>query len=106
MFAVLKIGGKQYRVSEGDSIRVEKLPFDKGDKVALEQVLMLGDESGVSIGAPVVSNASVDATVTDQSKTRTLLVFKKRRRKHFRRKNGHRQHFMVLHIDRIKKGKE
>ena len=103
MFAVLQTGGKQYRVCEGDFIKVERLALDKGSQVTLYQILMLGDKDKVVVGKPVIQGASVSATILDQDKTRTILVFKKRRRKHFRRKKGHRQNFTVLRIDQIEK---
>ena len=103
MYAVIKTGGKQYRVAAGDVIKVERLPGAVGETVALDQVLMIGGEGDgeARIGAPLVEGASVRAEVLDQIKGPKLLVFKKRRRKHYRRKRGHRQFQTVLRVSDI-----
>ena len=80
MFAVVKTGGKQYRVAEGDVIRVEKLAGDTGSTVTLEDILMVGGDAGVKVGSPLVSGASVTAEVLDQRKDKKITVFKKKRR--------------------------
>lgn len=97
MYAVIKTGGKQYRVSEGDVLRVEKLPGDVGADLVLDEVLMLGGET-VAIGKPVVEGAKVTATIVAQDRAKKIIVFKKRRRKNYRRKNGHRQPYTELRI--------
>lgn len=100
MYAVIKTGGKQYRVSEGDRLRVEKLEGAVGDTVNFAEVLMLGGEK-VSIGAPLVSGAKVSAEIVSQGFGKKIIVFKMRRRKRYRRKNGHRQPFTELKVTGI-----
>ena len=101
MFAVLNTGGKQYKVSQGDLIKVEKLENDVGDKVTLSQVLMVGQGEDVEVGSPYVSNCEVTGEVVEQGKGAKVIVFKKKRRKGYRRKNGHRQRFTQLKITEI-----
>jgi large subunit ribosomal protein L21 len=101
MFAVLNTGGKQYKVSQGDLIEVEKLDSDVGDKVTLSQVLMVGEGEKVEVGSPYVSNCKVTGEVVEQGKGAKIIVFKKKRRKNYRRKNGHRQFFTQLKITEI-----
>lgn len=101
MYAVIKTGGKQYRVQKNDILEVELLEAKKGDKVTLSEVLLLGGDSP-KIGAPTVSGASVLAEVVDQIKDDKVIVFKKKRRQNYRRKNGHRQNLTVLKITDIK----
>ena len=91
MFAVLNTGGKQYKVSQGDLIEVEKLESDVGDTVTLSQVLMVGEGEKVEVGSPYVSNCKVTGEVVEQGKGAKIIIFKKKRRKNYRRKNGHRQ---------------
>jgi len=100
MYAVIKTGGKQYRVSEGQLLRVEKLPGGKGDKVTFSEVLLVGGEEP-KIGRPLVQGAAVAAEITAQDRGKKLIVFKFRRRKNYRRKNGHRQPFTALEITNI-----
>jgi large subunit ribosomal protein L21 len=100
MYAVITTGGKQYRVSEGDRLRVEKLPGDVGAKVEFSQILMIGGEK-VAVGAPNVKGAKVTAEIVAQDKAKKIIVFKFRRRKNYRRKNGHRQPFTELKITGI-----
>ncbi len=104
MFAVIETGGKQYRVAEGDVVKVDRLAVEAGSKISIDQVLMLGgaDEASLKIGAPLVAGAAVEAEVVAQDRTRKIIVFKKRRRKHYRRSNTHRQEFTVLRITAIK----
>ena len=97
MFAVIKTGGKQYRVVPGDVIKVERLEAEAGATIALEEVLMLGDK----IGTPLISGASVSAEVVAQDRGPKIIVFKKKRRQNYRRKNGHRQDITVLRITDI-----
>ncbi len=101
MFAVIKTGGKQYKVAEGDEIVIEKLAADAGDSVTFDSVLMLGDGKKVTIGEPVVSGASVVGTVAEQRKGAKVLIMKKRQRNTYRRKKGHRQLETVVTIDSI-----
>ena len=100
MYAVIKTGGKQYRVTEGDTIRVEKLSGDVGAKVEFDQVLMLGGEK-VSVGAPLVQGAKVVAEIVAQDRAKKVIVFKMRRRKNYRRKYGHRQPYTELRIQSV-----
>jgi large subunit ribosomal protein L21 len=101
MFAVIKTGGKQYKVAPGDIIRVEKLAGDVGRPVALDQVLMIGDGKGIAVGTPVIEGASVSAEVLGQTRGEKIIVFKKKRRKGYRRTQGHRQDLTVLRITDI-----
>jgi large subunit ribosomal protein L21 len=101
MYAVIKTGGKQYRVSPGDSVEVDKLPYEVGDQIELDEVLLVADGSDASIGQPLVSGAKVKATVTRQARGRKVIVFKHRSSNRYRRKKGHRQHFTRLRIDEI-----
>ena len=103
MFAVLKTGGKQYKVIQGDLIEVEKLESDVGDKVTLDQVLMVGEGENVEVGSPYISNCQVTGEVVKQGKGAKIIVFKKKRRKNYRRKNGHRQFITQLKITEITK---
>ena len=103
MFAVLKTGGKQYKVIQGDLIEVEKLESDVGDKVTLDQVLMVGEGEDVEVGSPYISNCQVTGEVMKQGKGAKIIVFKKKRRKNYRRKNGHRQFITQLKIIEITK---
>jgi large subunit ribosomal protein L21 len=102
MFAVIKTGGKQYRVASGDVIKVEKLEVEAGSTIALDQVLMVGGEGALSsIGTPLVAGATVSAEVVAQDRGPKIIVFKKKRRQNYRRKNGHRQDLTVLRITEI-----
>jgi large subunit ribosomal protein L21 len=102
MFAVIKTGGKQYRVASGDVIKVEKLEVEAGATIALDQVLMLGGEGlEAAVGTPLVAGATVSAEVIAQDRGPKIIVFKKKRRQNYRRKNGHRQDLTVLRITGI-----
>ena len=101
MFAVIKNGGKQYKVAKNDVIRVEKLDAEAGASIKLNEVLMVGDDKSQTVGVPLVDGASVSATVLEQMRDRKIIIFKKKRRQNYRRKNGHRQHLTVLRIDDI-----
>lgn len=96
-YAVIKTGGKQYRVTEGDRIRVEKLAGDIGAEISFDEVLMLGGDK-VAVGTPLVSGARVSAKIVAQDRAKKLIIFKYRRRKNYRRKNGHRQPYTELVI--------
>ena len=102
MFAVVRTGGKQYRVSAGDVIDVERLPGEVGDEIALDDVLMIGEGDNVAVGTPSVSGASVTAKVVAQDRADKIRVIKFKRRKHYRRTQGHRQHFTRLEITDLK----
>jgi large subunit ribosomal protein L21 len=102
MFAVIRTGGKQYKVAKDDVIAVEKLAAEPGSTVEFNEVLMLGDGAEVATGAPLVAGAAVSATVVEQSRAAKIIVFKKKRRHNYRRKKGHRQYQTVLHIDEIR----
>ncbi len=101
MYAVIKTGGKQYRVEQGATIRVEKLPGDKGTQLEIGEVLLVGDGENVKVGKPLVAGAKVTAEIVAQELGEKLLVFKFRRRKAYRRKNGHRQQYTALKITGI-----
>ncbi|OGW26029.1 MAG: 50S ribosomal protein L21 [Nitrospinae bacterium RIFCSPLOWO2_12_FULL_47_7] len=103
MYAVLHTGGKQYKVSKGDVIQVEKLDGEVGASVRLDKVLIVGEGDNVQVGAPFLDGYIVTGEVTEQSKGPKILVFKKRRRKNYRRKNGHRQLFTRVKITAISK---
>jgi len=101
MFAIVNISGKQYRVEKGDKIKVALLETESGKKVKFENVLLTDDGKKVTIGNPVVSGATVSGTVINHGRDRKVIVFKKKRRKGYRRKNGHRQDFSLIQIDSI-----
>jgi len=104
MFAVIKTGGKQYKVAKDDIILVERLPGDTGAAVSIDDVLMVSNGKEQTIGAPLVSDASVAATILDQPRGDKIIVFKKNRRKNYRRRAGHRQDLTVLRITDILAG--
>ncbi len=105
MFAVIRTGGKQYKVAKNDVIFVEKLAGEPGASVTLDEVLLVGEGAQATTGKPTVTGASVTATVLEQKLDDKVLVFKKRRRHNYRRKNGHRQALTVLRITDIAGGK-
>ena len=102
MYAVIKSGGKQYRVSEGDTIRIEKLPGDVGEPVSFDDILMVSDDDKVLIGQPTLSNVTVSGHIVEQNRSKKIIVFKYKRRKGYRKKQGHRQAYTALKIDSIK----
>jgi large subunit ribosomal protein L21 len=104
MFAIVKTGGKQYRVAVGDQIVVERLEGEVGVQLSLNQVLAIGDGGTGAIGRPIVENASVHARIIQQPRGTKIIVFKKKRRKNYRRKHGHRQELTVLRIEEIMPG--
>ncbi|WP_372340384.1 50S ribosomal protein L21 [Parvularcula sp. IMCC14364] len=104
MYAVVKTGGKQYKVAANDVIKVEKLSGEPGDVVTLDDVLMVAGDSGVTVGSPRVDGAAVAAEILEQARTKKIVVFKKRRRQTYRRKAGHRQHLTVLRVTDILTG--
>ena len=102
MFAIIKTGGKQYKVKENDTILVEKLENKKGDSINLNQILLLSnDEKKIQIGTPLLKGVSVKAKILEQKKQKKILVFKKKRRKNYKKTIGHRQNFTVLKILKI-----
>jgi large subunit ribosomal protein L21 len=101
MYAIVRTGGKQYQVASGDQLRVEKLNGNVGDTIELDDVLMVVDEGNVTIGQPVVENAKVVATIAEQGRAKKVIVFKKKRRKGYRLKNGHRQSYTAIKINEI-----
>lgn len=102
MYAVVATGGKQYRVSEGSRVRVEKLPGEVGEKIELDRILMIGGEGEAKIGQPELSGVKVEAEITAQDKAKKIVVFKFMQRKKFRKKYGHRQPYTELKITKIK----
>ncbi len=104
MFAVIKTGGKQYKVAAQDVITIEKLPAEAGAVVAFDEVLMVGDADAMKIGAPVVAGAKVEGTVVEQTRGPKTISFKKRRRQNSKRKRGHRQELTVVRITGIHAG--
>ncbi|MCF4097546.1 50S ribosomal protein L21 [Maritalea mediterranea] len=104
MFAVIKTGGKQYKVAADDVLSVEKLNAEAGDTITFDEVLMVGAEGDVTIGSPLVDGASVVAELVEQKRDKKIVVFKKKRRQNYRRKNGHRQHLSVVRITDILTG--
>jgi large subunit ribosomal protein L21 len=104
MYAVIKTGGKQYRVAAEDKIEIEKLPGDAGDIIEFTSVLMVANDGSVDVGAPFVSGATVAAEIIGQVRGPKVIIFKKHRRKHFRRKNGHRQDLTSVRITEILTG--
>lgn len=101
MYAIVKTGGKQVKVSQGDKLRVEHLDGETGDKITLDEVLLLGDKDKITVGTPIIEGASVEAKIIDQIRDKKVVVFKKKRRKNYRRKAGHRQHLTVLEVTGI-----
>ncbi|GMU72026.1 MAG: 50S ribosomal protein L21 [Burkholderiales bacterium] len=101
MYAVVKTGGKQYRVVAGDKLKVEQIPADVGAEVILDQVLMVGEGESVRLGQPTLAGASVKATVLAHGRGEKVKIFKMRRRKHYQKHQGHRQGYTELEIDAI-----
>lgn len=102
MYAVVKTGGKQYKVKEGDVLRFEKLPGNVGDSISFDKVLMHSDGENVNIGQPHLDNVEVTGHIVEQGKAKKIIVFKYKRRKRYRRKQGHRQQYTAVKIDAIK----
>ncbi|MDD7463906.1 MAG: 50S ribosomal protein L21 [Anaerococcus sp.] len=101
MYAIIKTGGKQYKVSEGDLVRVEKLNAEIGDTVEFDEVLMVKSDDDIKVGTPLVENAKVSATVKDQAKNKKVIVFKYRPKKGSKTKQGHRQPYTLVEINNI-----
>ena len=101
MYALIKTGGKQYKVAAGEKIKVEQIAADVGQEIVIDQVLAVGDGETLMIGTPLVSGATVTATVLSQGKHDKVRIFKMRRRKHYQKHGGHRQHFTEIEISSI-----
>ncbi len=101
MYAVVATGGKQYRVQTGETLRIEKIPGDVGTPVAFEKVLLYSDGETLSVGKPVLGNVKVNARIVEQDRAKKIIVFKFKRRKGYRKKQGHRQYFTAVKIDSI-----
>ena len=101
MYAVIKTGGKQYRVTNGLKFKVEQIPADVGAEITLDQILMVGEGESVKIGAPFLAGATVKATVLSHGRHDKVRIFKMRRRKHYQKRQGHRQNYTELRIDTI-----
>ena len=102
MYAVIKSGGKQYKVAAGEKLKIEQIPSHVGEKVSLDQVLMISQGDKVSVGSPLVDGAVVSATVLGHGRADKVKIFKMRRRKHYQKRQGHRQNFTEVMIDEIK----
>ena len=101
-YAIIKTGGKQYKVKSGEILKIEKLPDSKPDtKIEFKEILAYGDDKIIEVGSPTVAGAKVEADLVENGKNRTILIFKKRRRQNSRRKNGHRQEFSMIRINKI-----
>ena len=101
MYAVIKTGGKQYRVTAGEKLKIEQIPADIGSEIVLDHVLMVADGEAVTVGTPLVAGATVKATVLAQGRGEKVKIFKMRRRKHYQKHQGHRQNFTEIRIDGI-----
>lgn len=101
MYAVIRTGGKQYRVVSGEKLKIEQIPAEVGAEITLDQILMVGEGESVRIGAPLVTGASVKATVLSQGRHDKVTIFKMRRRKHYQKHQGHRQNYTEIRIDGI-----
>ncbi len=98
MYAVIKTGGKQYRVASGDKLKIEQLAADVGSEIVIDQVLMVADGDNVSLGTPLVAGASVTAKIVSHGRGDKVHIFKMRRRKHYRKSQGHRQNYTEIEI--------
>ena len=101
MYAVIKTGGKQYRVAAGEKLKIEQIPADVGAQITLDQVLMVGEGESVKVGNPLVAGATVTATVVSHGRGVKVKIFKLRRRKHYQRTQGHRQNYTEIRVDVI-----
>ncbi len=101
MYAVIKTGGKQYRVSAGETLKIETVAGDVGSAVVLDKVLMVGEGDKVTVGKPLISGASVKATIVSHGRGEKVKIFKMRRRKHYQKHQGHRQNYTEIRIDGI-----
>jgi large subunit ribosomal protein L21 len=101
MYAIVKTGGKQYKIQEGDVIRVEKIPGDLDNLISFDRVLMFSDGENVRIGRPSLDDVTVKGHIVEQGKAKKIIIFKYKRRKRYRRKQGHRQQYTAIKIDQI-----
>ncbi|OQY12745.1 MAG: 50S ribosomal protein L21 [Desulfobacteraceae bacterium 4572_187] len=101
MYAIVNTGGKQYKIHQGDVLRVEKIPGEIGNSISFAEVLMFADGKDVSIGRPLLDNVTVKGHIVEQGKAKKIIVFKYKRRKRYRRKQGHRQQYTAVKIDSI-----
>lgn len=101
MYAIIETGGKQYRVEEGDVLRVEKLNLEVGDKAVFDKVLLVSDEAGLQVGNPYLEGRTVEGTVREQAKAKKVIIFKYKAKKNYRKKQGHRQPYTEVKIDKI-----
>lgn len=101
MYAVFKTGGKQYRASQGDRLRVERIEAEVGDEIEFDQILLVGEGADVKLGSPLIAGGKVAARVIDQGRTKKIEIIKFRRRKHYKRQYGHRQHYTEVEITSI-----
>ena len=102
MYAVIESGGKQHRVAPGEDVALEKLAGEVGDTISFDKVLLTSDGENVSVGTPYLENVTVEGHITHHDRQRKIIVFKYKRRKNYRRKRGHRQHYTLVRIDNIK----
>ncbi|CAG7599471.1 50S ribosomal protein L21 [Candidatus Vallotia tarda] len=102
MYAVVKTGGKQYKVATGEKLKIEQIPAEVGTEITLDQVLAVGKGESMRFGIPLVNGASVKATIVAHGRHAKVIIFKMRRRKHYQKHSGHRQNYTELHIDEIK----
>jgi large subunit ribosomal protein L21 len=101
MYAVVNTGGKQYKVQKGETLRIEKIPGEVGSQVTFDKVLMVADGENVRVGQPLLEKAAVLASIVEQDKAKKIIIFKYKRRKRYRRKQGHRQPYTAIRIDGI-----
>lgn len=101
MYAIIKTGGKQYRVKEGDTLAIERLEGEKGETVVFDEVLLISGDDAIQLGRPLVEGAKVSGTIVEQGRGRKIVIFKYRRRKNYRLKKGHRQYFTRVRVDSI-----
>jgi large subunit ribosomal protein L21 len=101
MYAVIRTGGKQYKVAAGEKIKIEQIAADVGQEIVIDQVLAVGDGADLTVGTPLVAGASVKATVLSQGRHDKVRIFKMRRRKHYQKRQGHRQNFTEIQISAV-----
>ena len=101
MYAVIKTGGKQYRVTKGETVKIETIPGDEGSSIVLDKVLVVGEGDKLSVGKPLLTGASVKATIVSHGRGDKVRIFKMRRRKHYQKNQGHRQNYTEIRIDGI-----